>query len=161
MYEKRTISRLGAFVSAVALGGKVGRSESGTAPATFEARIDAMRAMVEKYTATFPAFHRNETRPSPDSDAGDVVLVTGTTGSLGSHLLNQLVSRSEVRRIYAFNRPSKDRTTLRQRQEAVFLEHGLSAQLLSSDRVVLLEGDLAQPMFGLPENIYNEVSLRL
>ena len=152
----RTISRLGVFVSAVILGGETGFS----VPPTSETRIEAMRAMVLKHTADFPTFRPDEARQS-GKDAGDVVLVTGSTGSLGCHLLAQLVSRTEVRRVYAFNRPSKDGTALRRRQEAELLVQGLSAQVLDSDRVVLLEGDLAQPMFGLPENVYSEVSFYL
>lgn len=151
MYESRTILRLGAFCSAVVLDSKADSSS------TSESRIEAMHAMVTKHTKNFPVFSPNDARPTV-SDAGDVVLVTGTTGSLGCHLLIQLVSRAEVKRIYALNRPFRGDKTIRQRQEASLLARGLDAKVLDSALLVLLEGNLVQPMFGLPEDVYNEVS---
>lgn len=114
-----------------------------------------MHAMVSKYTREFPEFRPSETSGSPDG--GDVVLVTGTTGSLGCHLLVRLASNPEIRRIYALNRSPRDGKTIRQRQENALRARGLDADILDHSRVVLLEGSLLQPMFGLPDTIYNEV----
>ncbi|KDR70335.1 hypothetical protein GALMADRAFT_36789, partial [Galerina marginata CBS 339.88] len=87
---------------------------------------------------------------------GDVVLVTGTTGALGSYLLAELVSNPEVSRIYALNRPhSSHLWELEKRQEKSLLEKGMEANsILGSDKVKLLEADVALPRFGLGDEVY-------
>ena len=118
-------------------------------------RIDSMCAMVHKYTADFPVFLPGQM--STSSNPGDVILVTGTTGSLGCHLLVQLALSPEVRRVYAFNRPSSNGDAIRHRQEKALLERGLNAEILELGQVVMVEGDLARPKFGLPVDVFDEL----
>ncbi|KZT73185.1 acetyl-CoA synthetase-like protein [Daedalea quercina L-15889] len=153
VYDNPTISCLGAIVSSIVLGTR--SNESGNIHGSSTARIDSMRAMVTKYTSDFPKFIPGQGAAS--SDPGDVVLVTGTTGSLGCHVLVQLATSPEVRRIYALNRPSRNADMIRPRQEKALLERGLNAEILDSDRVVLLEGDLMQPKFGLSVEVFDEM----
>ncbi|TFY54516.1 hypothetical protein EVJ58_g8816 [Rhodofomes roseus] len=150
IYDNPTIAQLSASIASVALG--TDRSESASTSAA--ARIDAMRAMLTKYTANFPV-HKAD--PSVKRPAGDVVLVTGTTGSLGCHLLAQLSENQEVARIYALNRPAKDQLPLRERQRSALIDRGLDASVLESEKVVLLEGDLAKAHFGVGEKVYEEL----
>lgn len=150
MYDHPSIARLASFVSSLALGTQdpadVGQSAA--------ARIASMRAMVAKYTADFPARTTGSNGPKPGKD---VVVVTGTTGSLGSHLLAQLAAKTEVSRVYAMNRTSRNQVSLRERQESTLVDRGLDASILDSGKVVLLEGDLTKPNWGLPESTYKEV----
>ena len=156
VYDNPTITRLGSYISTFVLGTKAsGSKQSTTASGSSSTRFDAMHAMVAKYTTGFPAFHPSESSAPPEPS--DVVLVTGTTGSLGCHLLAQLASNSGIRRVYALNRPPRDGKTIRQRQENALRARGLDVAILDQDRVVLLEGSLVRPMFGLPDTIYNEV----
>lgn len=156
VYDNPTITRLGSYISTFVLGTKAsGSKQSTTTSGPSSTRFDAMHAMVAKYTTGFPAFHPSEISATPE--LGDVVLVTGTTGSLGCHLLAQLASNSGIRRVYALNRPPRDGKTIRQRQENALRARGLDVAILDQDQVVLLEGSLVQPMFGLPDAIYNEV----
>ena len=113
-----------------------------------------MRAMVSKYNTDFPVHRADASVKRPK---GDVVLVTGTTGSLGCHLLSQLVNNVEVERVYALNRPSRDQLPLRERQRSALLDRGLDAGVLESDKVVLLEGELPKPCFGVGEKMYEEL----
>lgn len=113
-----------------------------------------MRAMVAKYTYDFPV-HKPD--PSVRRTKGDVVLVTGTTGSLGCHLLSQLFANDEVERIYALNRPSRDQLPLRERQRSALIDRGLDAGVLDSEKVVLLEGEIVEPRFGMGEKVYEEL----
>ncbi|TFY52824.1 hypothetical protein EVJ58_g9797 [Rhodofomes roseus] len=151
VYDNPTVSRLGSFLTSVVLGAKFPSSN----PESSIARIASMHAMVAKYTTDFPVFSPD--RAASGQLSGDVVLVTGTTGSLGCHLLVQLASNSEVRRVYALNRPARNGDITRHRQERALLERGMDVAILDSDRVVMLEGDLTQPGFGLPADTYHEM----
>lgn len=121
--------------------------------------VDMMRAMAAKYSTEFP-IHIGETviHGSTAARLGrDVVLVTGTTGSLGCHLLETLVSAQDVGRIYALNRAAKDNMPLRERQALGLIERGIDTRILDSSKVVLLEGDLTKPDWGLHTETFLEV----
>ncbi|KAH9911161.1 uncharacterized protein B0H18DRAFT_945218, partial [Fomitopsis serialis] len=150
VYDNPTISRIGSFMSTVARSTN-GKEHLGSSTP----RIDSMHAMVAKYTADYPTFLSDHNVPS--SNPADVVLVTGTTGSLGCHLLAQLAANPDIRRIYAFNRPSRNGDTIRLRQERALRERGLDTSALDSSRVVMLEGDLTRPKLGLADDIYQEM----
>ncbi|KAH9912112.1 acetyl-CoA synthetase-like protein [Fomitopsis serialis] len=150
VYSNPSIKQLSAFISSVALG--TYQSEDNTTSSAD--RINAMHAMVAKYTSGF-SVHKAD--PSVKRRAGDIVLVTGTTGSLGCHLLSQLAAKKDVEQIYALNRASKDQQSLRERQQAALLSRKLDASILDSDKVVLLEGDLTKTYFGLGEKVFREL----
>ncbi|KAI0734153.1 hypothetical protein C8Q72DRAFT_770789 [Fomitopsis betulina] len=150
VYHNPTIVQLASFIFSTALGN--GLPNDGGYPTA--GRIDAMRAMVAKYTYDFPV-HKPD--PSVRRTKGDVVLVTGTTGSLGCHLLSQLFANDEVERIYALNRPSRDQLPLRERQRSALIDRGLDAGVLDSEKVVLLEGEIVEPRFGMGEKVYEEL----
>ncbi|CAJ2508788.1 Uu.00g138140.m01.CDS01 [Anthostomella pinea] len=83
---------------------------------------------------------------------GDTVIVTGTTGSLGSYMLNALLAKPEVKRIYCFNRSAD----AEDRQRALFKSRGL-AENWPAKRVHFLQADLAKPDFGLGAAQYEEL----
>ena len=104
-----------------------------------------MHAMASKYSRDFPMH-----RPSRSSDrlsSGCIVLLTGSTGGLGSTTLSTLLESPEVSCVYALNR--KGVTSLEHRQRKAFEERAIDLSLLSSPKIVLLEGDLDQDWFGL------------
>jgi len=72
----------------------------------------------------------------------DVVLVTGTTGRLGSQLLAALATRPDVKTVYALNRaPASD---IEERQRKAFESWGLDPEILHSGKIILLTADLAK-----------------
>ncbi|KAJ7785171.1 putative aminoadipate reductase [Mycena maculata] len=105
--------------------------------------------MIAKYSQGFDA-------PIPKSMVSSsgraVVLLTGSTGGLGSHLLEMLLGSASVERVYAFNR--KGRTPLSERQREAFVDRALNGKLLSSEKLVYLEGDSSQSDLGLPANVW-------
>lgn len=151
VYNNPTVSRLASFVYAVTNSG-YSRTENRSAA------VQAMQDMLNKYTHRF-SLHA----PVAEQDnfaTGDVVLLTGTTGGLGSALLTQLVAIPEVTKIYALNR--KGSTALRERQRDVLSDRGYDADgIIGSSKVVLLEADLTQSTFGLPDTTCKEVSISL
>ncbi|KAJ7095660.1 putative aminoadipate reductase [Mycena epipterygia] len=87
-----------------------------------------------------------------------VVLLTGSTGNLGSHILASLVKDERVMRIYAFNRPSAtEGQTLAQRHSASFHDRDLDVTLLNSPKIHFIEGRSEQKYLGLDANLYDEV----
>ncbi|EPQ57834.1 acetyl-CoA synthetase-like protein [Gloeophyllum trabeum ATCC 11539] len=116
---------------------------------------DAIETMVEKYSAQFP-------KPvSPESPPGDgaVVLLTGSTGSLGSYILAALLGDDRVKRVYAFNRLSATSPTV-DRQKAAFVNRGLSGDLLTSSKVVFVDGDASVPDLGLANDMRTHDAIR-
>ncbi|KAK7035340.1 hypothetical protein VNI00_011871 [Paramarasmius palmivorus] len=90
----------------------------------------------------------------------DAVLVTGTTGSLGCNILNQLLCLDDVSHVYAFNRGNSGMTAM-ERQALSFSAQGLPVTLLSSSKLTVLEGDMSTTNFGLEDSIYEELSARV
>ena len=84
---------------------------------------------------------------------GEVVLLTGTTGWLGSLVLAELL-RSNVERVYAVNRRG---TRLFDRQVQAFKERDIDVSLASSEKLILLEADLTKEDFGVDKTLFNEV----
>lgn len=110
-----------------------------------------MLEMVKKYSVDLSRHTGTIKRPEQE-----VVLVTGTTGGLGSSLLVTLTQSPNVTRVYALNR--KASTPLHERQKAILDERGYDAQsILSSPKVVLLESDMEQDRLGLSAELYHTV----
>jgi len=85
-----------------------------------------------------------------------VVLLTGTTGTLGSYLLAALAKDDRVWHIYALNRPSKE-ASMEERQAAAFEDRGIDVGLVKSGKITLLEGLSSAVNLGLDESVFQEV----
>jgi hypothetical protein len=117
-----------------------------------------MLALVSKYTKSVPAFVHGSRAEHPRT-VGDVILLSGTTGGLGSSLLRAMVLASSVVKIYALNRSAADGEPLVQRQRRSFLERGLDDSVLSSPKLVLVEGNLTKEGLGVHHELLKEVGL--
>lgn len=147
VYEHPSIEKLAAFISGVVKD-----------PHSFvlnSSKTDEMELMISKYSAGLDV---PVSRILPGN--GDlVVLLTGSTGNLGSQMLESLLRNTKVRTVYALNRPSSGSKSIQQRQAERFADKGLDVSLLSSDRLVYLEGDAAHRNIGLNESVHNEVRI--
>ena len=112
--------------------------------------IDDVLEMMAQYSKEFSPHTGTDPLP-PD----DVVLVTGTTGTIGSNVLAQLVADPKVERVYGLNRESI--TPLDTRQRIALSGRGLDPTIVDSPKVVLLEGTVSQPKLGLPDDLYEEL----
>lgn len=162
VYAHPSIRALSTFLSGLISG------ETALAGADAEraAAIARMRALLDKYSAGlerhFPEKlangHANGHANGAPAGA-ETVIVTGTTGRLGAHLLAQLLERADVAKVYALNRePSGSVQALEARQKAAFEQWGLDGSLLTSGKVTLHVVDLAKTNFGLSGEVYEEVS---
>jgi hypothetical protein len=78
------------------------------------------------------------------------IILTGSTGSLGSYLLDTLISSLKVSKVYCLNR----RPDAEQHQAKVNASRGLVSKW---DRVEFLHVDLSKPSLGLEESIYERL----
>jgi acyl transferase domain-containing protein/thioester reductase-like protein/SAM-dependent methyltransferase/acyl carrier protein len=89
------------------------------------------------------------------ADLGAVVLVTGATGSLGSHLVQKLAENPVVAQVVCLNRRSSSGLSPEKRQQEAFLSRGIA---LSSPgaraKLRVLETDTSQAQLGLPPHEY-------
>ena len=110
-----------------------------------------MRSMLEHYTKDLPLTART---PRLAQDAPKTVILTGSTGTIGSHLLTNALTNPTVAHIYCFVRIHT--TPPLERQRIVNETSGLPAHF-PPERVTFLEADLSQPYFGLPRPTYKKL----
>ena len=92
------------------------------------------------------------------ADPHFVVLLTGSTGSLGSQVLENLLLNSRICRVYTLNRASSASSKSQlDRHLDRFGDKGLDMSALESKKWNPLEGDLAKEDLGLSEAVYEEV----
>lgn len=94
--------------------------------------------------------------PMKSKMAGDTskqtVILTGSSGALGSYILNVLLANSAVAHIYCLNRSSDGLLLQAERNQA----RGLPTQL-SSTRITFLAAELSQAHLGLEYGIYRKL----
>ena len=112
--------------------------------------VDDVLEMVARYSNEFSPHTGTEPLPSRD-----IVLVTGTTGTIGSNVLAQLVADPKVGKVYALNRDAS--TPLDARQRVALGDRGLDPSVINSLKVVLLEGTVSQPKLGLADGLFEEL----
>jgi hypothetical protein len=130
------------------------KARSGPADA-LEDEKEAMSFLADELSA---GFKRLGSRPPAVATVGggEVVLLTGTTGTLGSAVLAELASSQMVSKIYAFNRPSTAES-LEGRQAAALLEHGLDLPSATAAKIIYVEAQLHQEQLGISADLYSEV----
>ncbi|KAE9398727.1 acetyl-CoA synthetase-like protein [Gymnopus androsaceus JB14] len=118
--------------------------------------IDSVNAMVDKYTQSFPS---RSSKVVNNDDGGEVVIVTGSTGSLGSFILDVLLEDEHVSKIFCLNRAGSVDTSTRQLRS--FTERRLNSTSLTkstaSGRLVFHDVDLTAPFFGLAKHTFQEI----
>lgn len=122
---------------------------------TFETDEEKMQALYDLHTADLPI---NGRAPEPQEPANACILLTGSTGSLGSYILDSLIARDDVARIYCLNRG----TDSFERQQKSQAAKGLAP--LPAGKVRCIDGaDLSRAYLGLPvheyERLLSEVTL--
>ena len=120
--------------------------------------VDQMLNLARKYGSSFPE-HTSSTTLN-EKRIGDIVLITGTTGSIGASTLAELLESPKVEKVYALNRFHRKGPPLIIRQKLALISQGLKGDLIHSEKLVILEGDLGRPGLGLEESILQEVHMR-
>ncbi|KAI0415689.1 hypothetical protein F5X98DRAFT_364957 [Xylaria grammica] len=115
-----------------------------------------MPQLLEKYEDQVQGLltgHAKEkgTKAELPSASEHVVILTGSTGSLGSYVLSSLLARPTVRKIFCLNRGS----SLVSAQVSSFRARGLTDSPLHDEgRLEFLQVALSEPNFGLSDDEY-------
>lgn len=110
---------------------------------------DEMQALIDKYATFSP-------RPRAAAGAPRVVLLTGATGSLGAHLLAELLRDPSVEKIYCLNRGADaHRRTIASLRERKLEVPGDRME----SRVESFGADLTRPDLGLDRKLLAGVNL--
>ncbi|RBR03142.1 hypothetical protein FVER53590_00238 [Fusarium verticillioides] len=110
--------------------------------------INQIKAQVAKYTRNLPAPRTGKQAPLDD---GQTVIVTGTTGSLGAYMLDQLCRLESVKKIIALNRSDDGGVS---RQPSINEFRGLTTDF---SKVEFLHADLSLPDLGLGQSKYDSL----
>lgn len=148
VYNCPTISSLSAFVLQVA------RGEDEPDRLDENHKILEMLALVKKYSSDLPAPQTSALFKT--SCQHDVVILTGSTGAIGSQILVALALDSNVRKIYALNRMG-GKPSLKDRHIRAFKARGLPLDVLDLEKVTLLEVDFTEEYLGLVSEVYEEM----
>ncbi|EJF59192.1 ketoacyl-synt-domain-containing protein [Dichomitus squalens LYAD-421 SS1] len=119
-----------------------------------DGRVGEMKALLDELTADLPS--------RPTSVHGSVrrhgaVVVTGTTGSVGAHILEHLLQDSPYAKVYALVRPGKDAAMTMARQFDAFAARGLDVRLLTSERLAVVGCTFERERLGLSAAEYEEI----
>lgn len=148
VYENPTVASLASRVSRVALD-----VTAGQAP---ETKAADLTVILDRYTSHFPR-HVPTSSSANHGSTGDVVLVTGTTGSLGAAVLAKLIRDPVVTKVYALNRPSGSGVDLFERQRVALKSRGYDEGLVASPKLRIVEGTLSGSGLGIERSLENEV----
>jgi len=147
-YEHPTISQLAGYLVACSKGEVIKNNDSA-------AMISRIEACVDRWTATLPE------RPVSVAAVPEkkVLAITGGTGSLGVHLLRNLLERDDVVKVYCLHRGPSN--VAMQKQTQLFRDRSLPVELLiNSPKVVFVQVDLSQSDLGLSSEKYDEVQFQ-
>lgn len=115
-----------------------------TSPNGHDSQETEMQAIFEEWSRSLP---RSRSIPVQTLPEKSVILLTGSTGSLGSYILNTLLSLPNIEKIYCLTRGDNGHS----RQIKSFQFKSLEHQF---DTVTFLPCDFAKPTLGLEGSIY-------
>jgi hypothetical protein len=121
------------------------RRASATANGDDQDSMAVMRGLLDKYSHDLPRRGASQSRPTTRNMT---VLLTGSTGSLGSYLLDTLYHDSKVRHIICLNRSSKAAEVHSMNGPV----RGLSR--VDPSRVEFFKADLSRNQFDLEDSVY-------
>lgn len=159
VYQNPTVAQLTAAIMK-----KKKKEEEGTNEGEEEEDRKTMAALLSTYRALIhqmiPTTKPSASRPFQLAKPVNVIL-TGSTGTLGTLLLRALLDRPEVGHVFCLNRsPDGGRAAQRERLAAAgWVEDDLLGGD-NADRVTFLHADLARPSLGLDDATYASLRAR-
>ena len=111
-------------------------------------KLREMESLLDKYVQSLPVDNQRQRTPVTQ---GTTVLLTGSTGSLGSYLLNKLSNDTNVQHIICLDRNSSAAEKYRDNGP----QRGLSP--LEPERVEFIKANLAESQLGLKDEVYERL----
>lgn len=143
IYGHPTSRRLAEYLSSVV-------NKEGQDATTGEAQQEeehAMEAILEKYTQGLPTARHQK---PPPGDGDQVILITGTTGAIGSYMLDLASSSPRVKKIICLNRSAD----AKERQMKSNADRGLTTDLSKAE---FLHADLSRFDLNLGKEVYDRL----
>lgn len=137
VYAEPTLAAIASAVAAL----RNGNVPAGTSG---KSAVEKMLDLYESNSSNLPI----TVRPPQEQPEQVTVLLTGSTGSLGSYILDSLVRNGNVTKVFCLNRGPDNHERLQKVQAA----KGLSGVLPS--KVICIEGDVSKDYFGLTVKDY-------
>lgn len=144
IYSHATLNLLAAFITSSQQGPAM--SSAAPPPQTREAQMSELLSIL---SSDLPINARAISLPAPA--VPKCVLLTGSTGSLGSYLLDGLLRDRAISRVFCLNRSSD----ANDRQMAAHKSRGLTTDL--SRATFVLAKDLSAPYLSVEESTYREM----
>lgn len=142
IYGNPTARRLAEYLLSL-----VKRGGHDTASGDKHQELRSMEALVEKYTGDLKQGSKD--KPAPN-DEDQILLITGTTGGLGSYMLETALANPRVKKVICLNRAQDGRA----RQTSESAKRGLSTDLSKAE---FLHADLSHFDLGLGMETYNRL----
>ncbi|EJD52051.1 acetyl-CoA synthetase-like protein [Auricularia subglabra TFB-10046 SS5] len=146
VYVYPTISQLSAFLY------NLDAENPATVPVA--EKLQHMADLVARFTADLPK--RRSARLEPNAGpqpGGKTVLLTGSTGALGTCILSQLLADATVVTVFILVRQVHGL----ERQVKALIDRGVMSPELDIKKLRVLQGDVCQPRFGIPEEDWQEL----
>jgi thioester reductase-like protein/aryl carrier-like protein len=122
-----------------------------------EDKLRNRRAILQKYLDAIDALDIKPSSTEQGQKQGKVILLTGSTGTIGSYILCVLLKRKDVDHIYCLNR-SPDSYALQNERNAQ--QDPTLPLIFPESKVTFLTVDVALPSLGLNDAIYEAVRTR-
>lgn len=123
------------------------------------ARKSAVDTLVQKFTAGFSVppqgLSSSSLRSPPYESQGQVVLVTGASGSLGGHLVYHLAHMPSVKTVVCLNR--ENRAEPSNRQLKAMRDKGIRFPESLMPKLHVLQTDASKPLLGLSRSEYDKL----
>lgn len=116
-----------------------------------QSRIATMANLVQSFTRDLPNTPSRGTRLPLSSKLN--ILLTGSTGSLGTHLLQSLLDDPAISKVYCLNRSPN----AQEKQSKSFTLLSLSPNL-NTPRVEFIHANYGEAQLGLPDVLYKELT---
>ncbi|KAK3631936.1 hypothetical protein LTR56_012409 [Elasticomyces elasticus] len=113
-----------------------------------------MMKLVEEYSRFVQG--AETTNGHVEERQGEVVVLTGATGALGAHVLDQYRNRRDVRKIYCLVRGA-DEHAAHERVNKALTQREMQP-LVDDDKVMVLQAALGDPRLGLSHEVYDRVA---
>lgn len=139
IYQNASVAQLSAKILA-------GDDDTGSEEDTMRDLLATYRGLIQDIPKPTAVDQRNGLGTAPRS-----VLLTGSTGTVGTQLLHTLLNRDGIDHVYCLNRGNDGGS---EAQRKSFAHAGFATTPLDNNRVTFIKADLSQPLLGLTNDVY-------
>ncbi|KZT08698.1 L-aminoadipate-semialdehyde dehydrogenase [Laetiporus sulphureus 93-53] len=145
VYENPSVEKLAQHIIAVRFDGDTAKSD--------EDQHSTMLAMIERWSARFELSQKASQSGQETVSSQQTIVLTGATGSLGAHILQQLVSLPSISRVICFSRAKSHADSLARLQESLAIRR-LTLSPEEWTKVESFAANVNEDRLGLSSDVY-------